>query len=471
MDKTKLMINYFNSIAPQRDFWKQKANFYHQSIENFIKFIIPPQKKVLEIGCSTGDLLATVKPTYGLGIDLAEEMVKIAQKKYPKYKFLAADAQNIQVGEKFDYVIFSDLIGNLDDIQLSFEQLHKVIDDQSRIIITYYNFLWEPILNLATSWGLKMPQPTQNWLSNNDITILLYLSDLEVVKQGALLLLPIHIPILSNFLNRFVAKLPGFKQLCLVQYFIIRKKPTSYSDQDFTVSVIIPARNEKENIEQVILRIPKLGKSTEIIFVEGGSKDQTKNQIRSMIKKYRQKNIILVNQGNGIGKADAVRRGFAKAKGEILMILDADLTVAPETLIKFYNELRLRKGELIIGSRLVYPMEKQAMRFLNILGNKFFSLIFSFLLDQKIKDTLCGTKVLFKNDYQAIAKNRKYFGDFDPFGDFDLIFGASKLNLKILEIPVRYQARTYGETNISRFKHGLLLLKMVFFAAQKIKFI
>ena len=190
-----------------------------------------------------------------------------------------------------------------------------------------------------------------------------------------------------------------------------------------------------------------------------------------MIKKYEHhKDIKLVNQYHSKGKGDAVRKGFAKAKNDILMILDADLTVDPEALSKFYNALRLNRGDLIMGSRLVYPMEKQAMRFLNILGNMFFSSAFTFLLDQKIKDTLCGTKVLFKTDYLQIIQNRKYFGDFDPFGDFDLIFGAAKLNLKILEIPIRYRSRTYGNTNISRFKHGLLLFKMMFFAAKKFKF-
>ena len=116
-------------------------------------------------------------------------------------------------------------------------------------------------------------------------------------------------------------------------------------------------------------------------------------------------------------------------------------------------------------------MEEKAMRFLNLLGNKFFSLMFSWLLDQRFKDTLCGTKVLFKSDYEQLKKGRKFFGEFDPFGDFDLIFGASKLNLKLVEIPIRYKERTYGMTNIRRFRHGLLLFKMCFFAFKKIKFI
>lgn len=215
-----------------------------------------------------------------------------------------------------------------------------------------------------------------------------------------------------------------------------------------------------------------MGKWDELIFVEGNSSDDTKKEIKRVIQKYqKERNLVLIDQGRGRGKGDAVRKGFAKARGDILMILDADLTMPPEELTKYYKIISSGIGEFVMGSRLVYPMENQAMRFLNIIGNKFFSLVFSFLLDQKIKDTLCGTKVLFKKHYEQIVKNRSYFGDFDPFGDFDLIFGAAKLNLKIVEVPIRYKARTYGETNISRFKHGFLLLKMVIFASRKIKFV
>jgi len=188
-----------------------------------------------------------------------------------------------------------------------------------------------------------------------------------------------------------------------------------------------------------------------------------------MIEKYPDKKITLIHQGNGTGKGDAVRKGFATARGDVLMILDADLTVPPEDLPKFMNAITSGKGEFINGTRLVYPMEKGAMRVLNLIANKMFSLGFTWLLEQRFRDTLCGTKVIFKKDYDKIVAGRKFFGDFDPFGDFDLIFGASKLNLKIVEIPISYKERIYGSTNISRFRHGWLLLKMWFVALFKLK--
>jgi glycosyltransferase involved in cell wall biosynthesis len=234
---------------------------------------------------------------------------------------------------------------------------------------------------------------------------------------------------------------------------------------------VIPARNESGNIENAITRLPKLGKNTEIIFIEGDSTDDTWDKIQEIQKKYSSTHDIKIGKQKGKGKADAVREGFRIATCDILMILDADLTMPPEDMPKFYEAMASGKGDFINGSRLVYPMESEAMRFLNLLGNRFFSLAFTWLLGQKFKDTLCGTKVIFRHDYHRLVKNQKYFGSFDPFGDFDLIFGAHKLNLKIVEIPIRYKERTYGSTNISRFKHGIILLRMCSFAARKIKFI
>lgn len=416
---------------------KKNNSFYQKQTEKLLKFLVPSNKKVLKINYYSENLM-----------------------------------QEVNSNKKYDYIILSDAIGNFDDIQKTLDELHKISQEKTKIIITTYNFLWEPILNLAIKLKLNIPKPPQNWLTVKDIENLLSLANFEVIKTGNLLLLPVDIPFISLFLNTYIAKMPIIKNLCLVQYFVARQIPNIYTTKEFSVSVIIPAKNEQGNIESAILRIPKIGSSTEIIFVEGNSSDNTLNEIIRVMKKYKNtKNIKLVSQGDGIGKGDAVRKGFASASGDILIILDADLTTPPEDLPKFYQVLRSGKAEFVMGSRLVYPMEKQAMRFLNILGNKFFSMTFSFLLDQHIKDTLCGTKVLFKKDYEEIANNRAYFGNFDPFGDFDLIFGASKLNLKISEIPIRYKSRVYGTTNISRFRHGFILLKMTFFAAKRLKFI
>lgn len=473
--------NYFDSIASKRGRWKKKRKYYNRLIERYFSFLIPPGSRVLEIGCGTGELLNAVRPSYGVGIDFSEEMIKMARlRTFPHastqesataraYKFIVDDIEELQLNEKFDYIIMSDLTMSLWDIQKAFLCLHRVCHEKTKIVISNYNFLWEPMLKLAEKLKLKLKQPNQNWLSTQDINNLLHLTGFELIKAERKILLPFYIPLLTFFFNRFLANLPFLNRLALVN-FIVARPVTRSADLDYSVSVIIPARNEKGNIENAIKRLPEFGSSQEFVFVEGRSSDQTYEEMLRVKDEYPDKNIKVLVQ-TGKGKGNAVREGFEAATGDMLFILDADLTTPPEDMPKFYDALKKNKGEFINGCRLVYPMEKQAMRWLNLIANKSFGALFSYLLSQPLKDTLCGTKVLFKKDYEIIKENRYYFGDFDPFGDFDLLFGAAKLNMKITEIIVRYKDRTYGSTQISRFRHGWLLVKMCVFAARKIKFI
>ncbi len=462
---------FFSSKASERDNWKAKNRYYHQDIESFIAANIPSDQSVLEIGCGTGDLTASLKSSDVVGLDFSEEMVLAAQSKYPGRKFVLGDAENLSFERKFDFIVLSDVIGLLPDVQAVFEQLKPITTPSSRVLITYHNYIWEPVLTLLEKLGLKMPQPAQNWLPLEDIQNILYLSGFEVIRKGYRLLFPYHIPFLSTFLNRFVAKLPLIDRLCLVEWIIAKPVTPQRKAEEFSCSVIIPCRNERDNIRDAVTRTAPMGKKTELIFVDGSSTDGTLEEIEKVMKEFPERNITLIHQGDGKGKCDAVQKGFNVAKGDIYMILDSDLTVPPEDLPKFFNALIEGKGEFINGTRLVYPMEKQAMRFLNLLGNKFFGMAFSYLLEQRFTDTLCGTKVLWAQDYEKIKRGRSYFGDFDPFGDFDLIFGASKQNLQIVELPVRYRERVYGTTKIRRFAHGWLLLQMCWIAAKKLKFV
>jgi len=459
---------FYDNIASQRVTWRGKNRYYYKQLEKYYSFYIPTNSKVLEIGCGTGELINAVKPKVGVGIDFSPNMIEIAQKTYPNFSFYVQDAEDLRLEEKFEYIIMSDLMGSLWDVQKAIKELNKVSDNKTRIIISFYNYMWEPILNIAEYFHLKMKPPVKNWLSSFDIKYLLELEGFEIVHIERKVLLPKYIPFVSSFLNKIVSNFYLINKLCLVNFIIARK--ILEIKTECPVSIIIPAKNEKGNIENAILRMPIFGSSQEIIFVEGDSSDGTYEEMLKIKDNFKDSNILVIKQ-SGKGKSNAVREGFDKATGEVLMILDADLAVSPEDLPKFYEALKSNRGEFINGCRLVYQLHDQSMRFLNLLANKFFASVFTFLLGQRLKDTLCGTKVLSKSDYDKIKRNRDYFGDFDPFGDFDLLFGASKLNLKIVEVPVRYHRREYGETQIRRFSHGWLLLKMSVLAAKKIKFI
>ena len=425
---------------------------------------------ILFIACF---VLAALNPSFGVGVDLSPQMIAIAAATYAQLEFHAGNIEDDAFLETitgpFDYIVISDTIGLIEDAEALFETLHRLMTNETRLILAYYSHLWEPVLRVAESLNLKMPQVDQNWLSTADTTNLLALADYEVVREEWRQLVPRRLLGVGTFINRFIATLPGIRMLCLRNYLVARPLPRLPRPEKMpSATVLVPCRNERGNIESAVTRLPKFAPDIEILFVEGHSKDGTFEECERVKAAYPDRDIKVFRQP-GKGKGDAVRKGFAEARGDILMILDADLTVPPESMPKFYNAIASSRGEFINGTRMVYPMEDTAMRTLNNIANRGFAKIFSYLLNQRFTDTLCGTKVLCRRDYDRIAANRHYFGDFDPFGDFDLIFGAAKLNLRIVEVPIRYAGRSYGETQISRFTHGWLLLRMVLFAWRKLK--
>jgi len=466
----ELRISFWNKIWKRFQYRVGLSSYYHKRLLQVYQHLISPGCSVLEIGCGNGKLLGNLQGTKKVGVDFSSVALNLAKNKYPECEFIEGDAHTFNLDKKFDYIILSDLACDLWDVQIVFENLNQLSHKRTRIIINFYSKLWEGPLRLVQNLRLKKPNLDQNWLTRGDVEGLLYLANMEVIKSWQEILLPIRIPLINILINKFLVKLGFFRHFALSNLMIARPTSKGFSEHESkSVSIVVAARNEAGHIKDIIRRIPQIGSGTELIFVEGNSTDNTYEVIEKEIAGCQGIDIKLLKQP-GKGKGDAVRKGFSEANGDILMILDADLTVPPEKLPLFYNALVTNKGEFINGVRLVYPMDKESMRFFNLLGNKFFSYAFSYLLGQRIRDTLCGTKVLWKSDYDKIAQNRGYFGDIDPFGDFDLIFGAAKLNLKIHDLPIRYKERTYGTTNIKRWSHGWLLLKMVMVAARKLKF-
>jgi ubiquinone/menaquinone biosynthesis C-methylase UbiE len=466
-----------NAFTQQRQkLWGENAernlklsSYYHKRLQAVYKLVIPESSSVLEIGCGKGDLLASVNPKTGVGVDYSEEMIEAARPKHSNLEFLVSDGLEMSIEvQKFDYIILSDLINDVWDVQSLLKQLKPFCTKETRLIFNFYSHLWQIPLKFAQRLGFALPNMIQNWLTVKDVTNLLELEEFQPLRSWQEIVFPLSIPG-ANFINKYLSKVIPFRWMAMTNFMLARLLIEEDSIE-LSTSVLVPARNEEGHIKEIIERIPEMGAGVQIIFVEGHSTDGTYEEIKRVIASNPDKDCLLIKQP-GKGKGDAVRAGFSQATGDILMILDADMTVPPEELPRFYDAICKNKGEFINGVRLVYPMEEEAMRFFNLLGNKFFAGAFSWLLGQPIRDTLCGTKVISRQNYELLVSNREYFGDFDPFGDFDLLFGAVKQNLKIVEIPVRYRAREYGETNIDRWRHGLLLLKMVIFAAKKIKFV
>jgi len=466
------MIAWMDRFAGKQESWLRRNEYFHTEHQRYMQFLVPKGARVLDLGCGAGQLLASLDPEYGVGIDFSSQMVEIAREKFPALTFEVGDVEAPEtianLEGPFDVIIVSDTIGYFDDCEQTLRNLHQLCTPDTRIIVAYFSRYWEPVLRLAEICGFKMRQPSLNWLSTDDIGNLLHLADFDIIKRDWRQLVPRRLFGVGSLINRFIGTMPGLRRLSLRNYLVARPIPMQ-PDDGLSVTVLVPCRNERGNIESAVTRMPRFADDMEILFVEGNSSDGTFEECERVRDAYAGEWDIKAVRQDGKGKGDAVRKGFDLARGDVLMILDSDLTMPPEDLPKYYAALVSGKGEFVNGSRLVYPMEREAMRFLNWVANQIFSLLFSWLLNQRFTDTLCGTKVLRKRHYEMIAANRSYFGDFDPFGDFDLIFGATKLNLKVAEVPIRYASRTYGETQISRFSHGWLLIRMVVFAFFRLK--
>ena len=355
------------------------------------------------------------------------------------------------------------------DIQKHLNELQENIDSNTRLIVVGYNCYLRIIYNLGTFLGLKSGDYNRlSFLRRVDIENLAIISGYEVVKYYPIIYFPFSCLTIGTLVNRVISAIPLISRFSMVEIVILRslKHTSNYRP---SLSIVIPARNEEGNIKNAIQFLPEFGAKTEVIFVEGHSSDDTWEEIKKVTDEYTGPLAIKRIKQKGKGKGNAVREGFALAEGELLTILDADLTMPPQLLPRFYEAFVEGHGEFINGSRLLYPMEGEAMRTLNWFGNIFFAKALSYVLGVRLSDSLCGTKLFTKTDYQRMVLWREDFGDFDPFGDFEVLFPASALGLKIIDIPIRYKDRTYGETNISRFSHGYMLLKMVIIGLIKIR--
>jgi SAM-dependent methyltransferase len=476
--KTSRVQEFYDQLGEGREAWIARSRYYYDALQHLLRLFIPPAQRVLEIGCGNGDQLAALEPSHGVGIDLSTAMVRLARAKHPQLEVhhqpaeeLALPSHEVRDGVGgFDFITMVNVVGELADVLAAYKRLRPLVRPDTRLVIAYYNHLWEPLVGPAVRFGLKLNNPTQNWLSLPDLSGFLQLAGFEVVKAGSRMPCPKYIPGVAELLNDVLGRLPLMQRLGFVHYLVARPlMPLPRASRDYSCTVVVPCKNEADNVPAIPPRVPCMGAFTEIIFVDDGSTDATAAHVCDAMARYPDRPIRLV-QGPGQGKGAAVRAGLAAARGDVLMILDADMTVMPEDLPAFFEAVTENRGEFINGTRMVYPQASEAMRTANILGNKAFAAAFTFLLEQRITDTLCGTKVVMRDNYAKILAARAYFGDIDRWGDYDWLFGAAHRNLKIVELPVHYVERVAGETKMTkRFRNGVVMLRMCWAALRKLK--
>ena len=448
--------------AFRRQRWIDANRCYYDAVKRLLRFVVPRGQRVLMFRSDTGDLLAGLGPSHGVGVEISARILEVARKRHPDLQFVRAFpdlAQPLGVGEQFDSVILANTNDTVDVLQAMKNARHHC-HERGRLVVYTGNALWAPLVRLAEVLGMKVGAVEPNWLSEGDLKNLLALSGFEWLKTYRSVLVPVYVPVLGWLLNRVVAKCPLLDRLCLVTVMVARPVPSPVSVASVGVSVIVPCRNEVGNIADAIRRIPEMGAGTEIIFCDDKSDDGTAEEVARLIREHPERDIKLV-AGPGICKAENVWTGFRAARGDVLMILDADLTTIPEELPGFLEALASGTGDFINGSRLVYPMPAKAMNTMNMLGNKGFSILFNYVLGQTVKDTLCGTKVIWRTDWPRYEALLGSWGISDRWGDYELLFGAAKLHHKIVDLPVHYQERIHGLTKMTRvFYNGLRMLRM-----------
>jgi SAM-dependent methyltransferase/GT2 family glycosyltransferase len=476
--KKSRVQDFYDRLGDDWETWVARSRYYYGELLHALRLFVPAQQRVLDIGCGNGDHLSDLEPSLGVGVDLSAGMVRLARRKHTHLDFhhqaaeeLSLPAHEVRGGDGgFDFVTMVNVAGEMADVLVAFKRLRPLVRPDTRLVILFYNHLWEPLVGPAAALGLKLNNPTQNWLSFEDFRTFLHLAGFEVINAGARTPCPKYIPGVAEVMNHVVGRLPIVQRLGFIRYVVARPvMALPRPRHTYTCSVVVPCKNEEDNVQEVAARVPSMGAGTEIIFVDDQSTDATAERVRDVIASESDRAIKLAS-GPGRGKGAAVRAGLAHATGDVLMILDADMTVMPEDLELFFDAITENKGEFINGSRMVYPLSQDAMRSANILGNKVFARLFTFLLEQRIKDTLCGTKVVMRHNYAKILAGREYFGDVDRWGDYDWIFGAAKSNLKIIDLPIHYVERTAGVTKMTkRFRNGLVMLRMCWVAFKKLK--
>lgn len=365
------------------------------------------------------------------------------------------DSQIENIEKKFDVIVVTDVLEIYSDIYLFLEKLNNLLEDNGKLILSSVNTRWGNLLKIAELLGLKSKTNNFSYIHLNKIEKISNGAGYDLIETITRQFIPFKFLYLGNIINKILELLLFYFKFGVKTYIVLRK--ISIREKSLSKTIIIPAKNEEGNLEELVSRIPKF-ENCEIIFSIGESSDRTLEVSKKIIDKNSDFNIKLIEQSKN-GKANAVWEAIALSSGDVLAILDSDLSVDPETLKDFFKIIESNSADFVNGTRLVYEMEKGSMRIINKLGNRVFQYLIGKIINEDLTDSLCGTKVFKKDLIKKIFWWQDNFNLKDPFGDFDLIFAASYTGQKILEYPIHYRTRKYGTTQISRFRDGFKLVK------------
>jgi SAM-dependent methyltransferase len=441
---------HFGGLASSYRQLKHRNRYYNQFLIRWCRSFIAPGQRILDVGCGRGDVLAELKPAGGVGIDLSQAMVEAAAAEFPNLSFRHAAVEDFDGEAGFDAALLINTAEYTFDMGAVIARCHRALRDNGKLLLTTANPLWSPVFHFASRLGLRIPECERLFVTNEDLVNLLRLHGFDVVYKRMSLLVPKYIPFLSDFLNNTWSRIPILRLLSSTQFIVARKVPAAR--REYSVSIVVPCYNERGNIERCIREVRKIGSRTELLFVDDGSKDGTAEAVDPALNPDIDVRVIRYTPNRG--KGHAVTMGFNAASGDIVMILDADLTTMPEELAPVYEAFAAGHAEFVNGTRFIYPMEGRAMKWANYVGNKMFNILVSLVMECRVSDTLCGTKAMFRRNYISMEMGR------DPWGDYDFLFGAAQQRLLIRELPVHYRERLAGFSKMNSMKHTVNLLRM-----------
>jgi len=456
------------AYARSLDCWRNRNRFYHERKIEYLRFVIPEGESVLLLGCEDGAMLDALRPIRGVGIDRSTDAIRLARLRHPRYAFHASDDYRANVRGKFEYIVLDDMACCVDDLFTLLTSLRDLSTPTTRLIVVQHNYLWRPVLRVAEWLGLKRPERVSNWLSAGDMGVFMRAAGFEPIDVRSRLFCPKRLFGIGPAINWLVGLVPFARRLASTQILVGRPSMPERAHQTQSASIVLTTRDERENIEPMVKAIPFVGADTEIIFVEGHSTDGTREEIERVMAKYPDKNIRLIVQ-DGIGQGNAIRRGFEQAKGNVIILLEADQTSPADDVLKAFEVIATGRAEFVNGSRFVYPRAHGSMPRLNVFGNALFAAWFTWFLGQRTSDVLCGIKAIDRTLFQRLNRNWGFLNLADPFGDFELAFGAARLGLRMSEVPTRYACRSYGVPKTRPLRHGWMLFRMMLRATRVFK--